>query len=146
MWPPSLQIFCGTAISGTGLQGYRPLISIVTSDDYIFCVTCLWYLQGELSVFDGAGLWCLYIYKYIYYSNVERAIFSCMVSIACSHTHFSHTSISIAIYCFQQCRSCCISNTEVSICKFYTRVLRTFAVLTGLRTYEAILTDLQNFI
>ena len=31
--------------------------------------------------------------------------------------------------------------SEVSICKFYTRVLQIFAVLTGLRTYEAILTD-----
>ena len=31
---------------------------------------------------------------------------------------------------------------EVSTCTFFTRVLRIFTVLTGLRTYEAILTDL----
>ena len=34
--------------------------------------------------------------------------------------------------------------TEVSICTFYTRVLRIFTVLTALRTYEAILTDLKQ--
>ena len=32
--------------------------------------------------------------------------------------------------------------SEVSICTFYTRVLRTSTVLTFLRTYEAIFTDL----
>ena len=31
---------------------------------------------------------------------------------------------------------------EVSICTFFTKVLRISIVLTGLRTYEAILTDL----
>ena len=37
------------------------------------------------------------------------------------------------------------SAAEVSIYRFFTRVLRISIVLTGLRTYEAILTDLLKF-
>ena len=35
--------------------------------------------------------------------------------------------------------------SEVSICTFYTRVIRIFIVLTFLRMYEAILADLKIF-